>query len=77
MKYLITKQNQVKIFPDVLSHSKMADPKKIKSAGYFRVSKNKQEIETYGKSHSTGIKSKKEDARLVTKQLYHIRKGVR
>lgn len=70
MKYLITKSNQVKVFPDSTSHSDMASKKNIKSAGYFKQAGDS--IKTYGKSHSTGIPSKKEDAVKVLKKIAQL-----
>lgn len=70
MKYIITKQNRVTVFPDFISHSTMAKVKNIRSAGYVKVKDNT--ITTTGKSHSTGIKSRKEDVRLVMRELSRL-----
>lgn len=77
MKYLITKQNQVKVFADDVSHSTMAKKSNIKSAGYFKIAPSGSGIKTYGKSHSTGIKSEKGDDAKVTKHLYKLSRQVR
>jgi hypothetical protein len=67
MKYLITKQNKVKIFPESISHSEMGNKNTVKSAGYIRIKNGK--VETYDKSHSLNIPSRKNDAKLVVKEL--------
>ena len=66
MKYIITKQNKVKVFPESVSHSTMGTKKTIKSAGYIKIENGK--IKTYDKSHSLNIPSKKSDAKLIEKQ---------
>ena len=45
----------------------MGTKKNTKSAGYFKVKSGK--IETYDKSHSLDIPSRKKDAKLVEKKL--------
>lgn len=67
MKYLVTKSNQVKVFPESVSHSSKGSRKTVKSAGYFHFKNGK--IETYSKSHSLNIPSKKSDAKLIEKTL--------
>lgn len=67
MKYLITKQNRVFTFPDFISHSTIAKAKNIKSAGFVKAKNN--QIVTYGRSKSTGVKSNPDDAKLVIRKL--------
>lgn len=71
MKYLITKNGITKVFPDEKSHSSMAAKRNIASAGYVALDGNGG-IKTYGKSHSSGIKSKKEDKVKVALKLREL-----
>lgn len=68
MKYLIMKSGRVKTFPDNVSHSKMGSKKTVRSGGFVRIRNGK--TETYDKSYSLNIPSRKSDAKLVEKHLY-------
>ena len=65
MKYVVLKNNRVKVFPDNVSHSEKGTRKTVKSEGYFRIKNGK--VETYSSSHSLNIPSKKSDAKLIEK----------
>ena len=67
MKYLITKTNKVKVFPENISHHTKGTKSNTKSAGYFRIRNGK--VETYDKSHSLNIKPKQGDHKLIEKKL--------
>lgn len=71
MKYLITKSNKVKVFPEATSHSSKAKKSEVKSAGYFNMKDGK--INVYGKSHSYNILPRKNDAKLIEKYAARIR----
>ena len=72
MKYVVLKDNKVKVFPESVSHSTMGTKKTIKSAGFIRIKNGK--VETYDKSHSLNIPSRKSDAKLVEKNYGKSRK---
>ena len=67
MKYLVFKSGKVKIFPENISHDTQGNKKNTKSAGYFKMKNGK--VETYAKSYSLNIPSRKKDAKLIEKKL--------
>ena len=70
-KYVITSDNEIIVFPELLQHSEFKKFNPI-SAGFISFSVNKQgnaSCTCYGESISLGIKSREEDTQIAKKQL--------
>lgn len=74
LKYLLTKQGDLIVFSDGLSHSEMAGRRDIVGAGFIRFhDTNDAELaraECYGESVSLKIKSRKEeDEEIINRRI--------
>lgn len=58
-------------FPESIEHSSFKNRDPI-SAGFCYFNTDKTIVECYGESYSLGIKSKEDDTKLATKQVYGI-----
>lgn len=72
MKYVVTKSNEVRMTPNNGEHKYLAPKSDVKSAGYFKRTKNG--IKTYDKSHTYEIYPKKGDDKLIAKTMAVKRK---
>lgn len=67
MKYIRTKGDKIKTFPNSVSHSSKVSKESLKSAGYYKIENG--EVKTYDKSHSFNVYPLKTDKKLIEKHL--------
>jgi hypothetical protein len=73
-KYVVTKDNEIIVFPELLQHSEFRRFEPI-SAGFISFGVNKQGNPTcscYGESISLGIKSRPEEDTLLAKRQLNM-----
>ena len=68
MKYVVTKDGEIRTAPNKGHHRDLAAEEEIASAGRFKRRKGGK-VDTYGKSRAYDIKPKKGDARKIEQAL--------